>query len=488
MKPPALLRALVVDDNALDAQLVMREIQELGEGTPVGTLDELRNALREPPRWDVILTDHAMPHMDTFTVLREAAEANVDAPVIIVSGQIGEQTLARAMVEGAADYVSKSRLQMLKPAVIRNVRARENARERARLERDRELFFDLSLDLFAITDLSGRFRVMNRAWTETLGIPEAHLRQHGLRGHVHPDDRAKVKQGMQQLVDGRPLRDLEMRVVARSDAAVPLLLNATPRLSEGTLYVVARDMTAQRLAEQALRRQERLASMGILVAGVAHELNNPLMYIFGSLDLARVALASVADAPETSPALRDTLESVENALATADRGARRIQALASQLAIVLRPARAETAPFDVNEGVNRAVQATKADGARVALQTDLRATTRALGRGIEIEQAVAWILRNAYEAALRGPGPATTRVQTRDEPDSVGIAITDNGPGIAPADAAKVFTPFFTTKADGAGLALAASHSIVTSLGGKLEFASAPGGGTTFTITLPRAG
>lgn len=110
----------------------------------------------------------------------------------------------------------------------------------------------------------------------------------------------------------------------------------------------------------------------------------------------------------------------------------------------------------------------------------------ALAQADESERVLLWLLTSVHDAARKANAPAI-RVATQDDGTRASITVADNGPGIAPENAAKIFTPFFTTRSEGVGLALAVAHAIAHDHGGSLDFAPAPGGGTAFTLRLPGA-
>lgn len=279
----------------------------------------------------------------------------------------------------------------------------------------------------------------------------------------------------------------------------------------------------------ALRFSERMASVGTLAGGVAHEIHTPLQFVNDSVHFLRDAsndtlqtLADVREAaatvtPDATPeALRAAFARVAQAVEGADldylverlphaadrsvEGIERVEAIIRSLKACADASSGDLRADDVNRAVKNAVTVVEVDCLRVTLLGvefgDLPPVVCRVG---DIYEAVLQLLTNAVEAvALRhGTGPAGARpagriaVRTARDADHVVITIADNGAGIAPAIADRVFDPFFTTKevGRGAGQGLAIAWRTTTERhGGQLTFDSTPGAGTTFTMRLPIAG
>ncbi|HVP62898.1 MAG TPA: ATP-binding protein [Myxococcaceae bacterium] len=264
-----------------------------------------------------------------------------------------------------------------------------------------------------------------------------------------------------------------------------------------------RDVTAQRALEARLREQERLASLGQLAQGAAHEIQTPLGAVLGNLSTLRGAadeLESGADSIEraarlcgqgdaaaavralTEVQVRDLAVSLRELLQDMEDGARRIGAIVKGLRELARQDVARPAPVDPNDCVLRALRAELGDAASsVALRSE--STAKVLVTPGQLEQALVQLVRNARLAAPSG----TLGVRTRDEQGAVVIEVQDEGPGIPGAHLSRIFEPFFTTRGgtQGIGLGLTLVWSIVQRAGGTLEVSSEPGLGSTFRIRLP---
>jgi C4-dicarboxylate-specific signal transduction histidine kinase len=231
-------------------------------------------------------------------------------------------------------------------------------------------------------------------------------------------------------------------------------------------------------ARESLLRSEKLATVGRLAAGVAHEVGNPLGAISGYTEVARARLH-----PGTDPEVRDGLDRIAAA-------AERIDHIVRGLLDFARPVPSELRPVSVAAAFEAAVDLARVQpGLRgVELTVDFPADLpRALADERQLCQVFLNLLLNAGEA-MEGSGHV--RIGVRVGTESLVVTMVDSGPGIAPQDLPRVFDPFFTTKDPGAGsgLGLAISHSIVESFGGAVDVANVEGGGAVFTLRLCRAG
>jgi two-component system NtrC family sensor kinase len=242
------------------------------------------------------------------------------------------------------------------------------------------------------------------------------------------------------------------------------------------LVVVMLDVTTARRLRDQVTQSEKLSSLGRMIAGVAHELNNPLTSVIGYAQLLR--------SMPPGPKLLERLETIRK---EADRCRRIVQNL-------LRFARThvpEKRPFSLNEVVAGTAQllayATRSSGCRVALDLD-RDLPSVVGDVHDIEQALVNLVANALQA-MAGAGIAgvVTVTTRRDASGAVVVDVDDEGPGIPENARARVFDPFYTTKpaGQGTGLGLWLVYNAVASHGGSIAALPAPSGGARFRIALP---
>jgi signal transduction histidine kinase len=225
-------------------------------------------------------------------------------------------------------------------------------------------------------------------------------------------------------------------------------------------------------------RQERLAAVGQLVSGVAHEINNPLQAILGFAEL----LQMQGDLPE----------SVTGDLVLIQKESARACTIIRNLAMFARQQTGEAGPVrlgDVIQSVTELRQR-RLESENIELRIQDNATQPVLAVLAELQQVVLNFVVNAEQAiVLSGRQPGRITLRTRDHNDRVILEVEDTGPGVDPEHEAKLFQPFFTTKpvGQGTGLGLSVSYGIVDSIGGHIGYRSAPSGGAVFYFDLPGA-
>ncbi len=229
-----------------------------------------------------------------------------------------------------------------------------------------------------------------------------------------------------------------------------------------------------RKAQSQLLQSEKLATIGQMAAGIAHELNTPLTYIMGNLELIQ--------AQEFSDSSKEMLDSIA-------RGAERIKSLAQSLLAFSRPSQEELTPLVANDVIERSLELCHYQilkgGVRLEKNLDT-ALPKIMGVSNQLEMALINLVVNAIQA-MNGGG--TLRVASGTNGDDVEITVTDTGPGIPEEIRSSVFEPFVTTKPEGkgTGLGLSTVLMVVERHEGRVDFSTKVGDGTTFRILLPAA-
>ncbi len=347
--------------------------------------------------------------------------------------------------------------------------------------RERNRMFELSSDLFAVAGFDGYLKGTNPAWFDLLGHEETVLRARPFMELVHPDDRAAVEGSVAQLRAGQKLHSFECRLL-RSDGS-PLSIEWTA-VPEGDLfYAVGRDVTAERLHEDALRQAQKMEALGQLTGGIAHDFNNLLGAVIAGFDMIRRA-------PDDADRVRRIAES---GLSSAERGAR----LTAQLLAFARTHKIAPRPIVAAElaGAMRDLLArTLGPAIRLRFVFD-EAGAAVLTDPTQLEMAILNLAINARDAMPAGGAltiaTALRRIEADPElPDGdyVELAVRDTGEGMPPHVAARAFDPFFTTKpvGRGTGLGLSQVYGIARQAGGTARIDSEPGLGTTVRLLLPR--
>lgn len=249
---------------------------------------------------------------------------------------------------------------------------------------------------------------------------------------------------------------------------------------------IGQDVTDELETRTQLVHNDRLASLGALAAGVAHEINNPAAFIMlGIQQLSRLVEQLQGDEREGPSRAR-----MAEILADLHDGVQRIAQIVGELRLFARiPESAVSTPVDVNQLIRSAVTLTQSlVKARARVELDLGPLPALPGDHARLGQVFVNLLVNAAQAIPPGASEVhVVRVETREQSGSVIVRVSDSGVGIRDEDLPRVFDPFFTTKGpgDGTGLGLTISMDLVRRAGGTIEVQSRLGEGTTFTITLP---
>lgn len=251
-----------------------------------------------------------------------------------------------------------------------------------------------------------------------------------------------------------------------------------------------------------LQHAEKMRAIGLLSAGVAHEINTPIQFIADSLGFLEDAFAELAAALDAGSAAEiDAAEiaylrgEVPRALERCTTGATRVATIVGALQGFSRSTPDQHAPADLRAAIsNTLVVASNRLKHAAEIELSLEATRSPVCDIGEIQQVFLNLVLNGADAIVERTGPlgkrGTLRIATRDDGDDVVVTVADDGAGIPEAIRPRLFEPFFTTKpmGQGTGQGLALAFSIVERHGGRLSFESVLGRGTTFTVRLPALG
>jgi PAS domain S-box-containing protein len=300
---------------------------------------------------------------------------------------------------------------------------------------------------------------------------------------IHPEDAEPVRRLQQELVEQPLTRSAVTCRLRRKDGTYiwsesSLRIIRDPVTQEVVEAInICRDITERKRAEAAMGHATRLASIGTLAAGIAHEINNPIGAAWTS---AEAALA-VKDDPEAGELLEECLRNVIQSVKRCGDIVRNVLKFSKHEVL-------EKLPTDLNDTVRRAHDATRtyadALGARIEMQLAPQLPLAAMN-ALEMEQVVVNLLRNAIESGERVKVIAQTSQTDKD----VCLRIIDDGRGLSEIEQERIWEPFYTLRADrgGTGLGLSIVFGIVQDSGGYLQTESTPGNGTTMSVYLPIA-
>ncbi|TDJ14335.1 MAG: GAF domain-containing sensor histidine kinase, partial [Deltaproteobacteria bacterium] len=253
-----------------------------------------------------------------------------------------------------------------------------------------------------------------------------------------------------------------------------------------TLEARVDERTAELRATQAqLTQAEKMKSLGQLVAGVAHELNNPIGFVHANLQLLDEYIKKLIESQGNQGDTERAREAITKLLERSREGTTRVKKIVQDLRTFSRMDHADLQVADLHEEIERTLRLMEPRFKNnIVVETDFGKIPRVRCYPGQLNQVFLNLLMNACDAIERD---GTIRIRTRPTPDGVRLEFEDDGPGI-PADVQnQIFDPFFTTKPVGAGtgLGLSLSHGIIERHGGRISVSSDPEGGTTFVIDLP---
>ncbi len=326
---------------------------------------------------------------------------------------------------------------------------------------------------------SVRIREANDAAADLLGVEVVRLVGRRLGDLVADEDRDRLEQALADTFAGRPAR-LEItfrRAEEQPSRLVSFAASLLPEADPPTILVVARDVTAERDMRVRLMQSDRLAAVGELVAGVAHEVNNPLSSISAYAQL-------LLRDERIDGAQREQVEVIRSETTRASQVVKDLLAFA-------RRSEPRHEPLDLNMVVARTLRmrAYQLSSGRIVVQQSLESgLPPVMGDARQLQQVCLNLVTNATQAMASSVG-GTLTVTTRTEEGRVVLEVTDTGTGIPAELGSRIFEPFFTTKkeGEGTGLGLSVSYGIVTAHEGRIEVAQTSPRGTTFRVTLPAA-
>ncbi len=373
--------------------------------------------------------------------------------------------------------------------IVRDIAERKTAEEALRRSEERlALALEATADGVWDWDLERDAIYVSPRWERMLGYPPGEIATVArARRVVHPDDRPRLEASYGDHFAGRtPQVELEMRARTGSGGWRWVLnrAKAVRRDEAGRpLRVVGAytDVTDRRALQAQLLLADRMASLGTLAAGVAHEINNPLAFTVANLGF---AVEEVRRRGSGDPEL-------EQALLEAQEGAARVRDIVRDLKSFSRHDDDGRRSCDACQVLRAAVNLAHNEiRPRARVELDLRQTPPVAAGERRLGQVFLNLLINAAQAIPEGaPERHAIRARTRAEGDRVVVEIEDTGTGMAPEVLDRIFDPFFTTKpvGVGTGLGLSICHGIVTGLGGDIQVESAPGRGSLFRVRLPVA-
>jgi PAS domain S-box-containing protein len=473
---------LLVEDENIVALELADTLQNLGYSvSAIASSGEQAITSAEETHPDLVLMDIRLKgHIDGI----EAAEqirARLDIPVVYLTAYADDTTLGRAKLTEPFGYLLKPFEQRELHSTIEIALYRHRMQKELR-EKERWLSTTLTSigDAVVATDKRGLIvfanptaaRLMDQG-PETIMGSEADRILHFVDERTRSPVQSPIGRVLQEgVVIGQ---DNDTLLVSETSGETPVDYSAAPLQDdhgnvEGVVLVF-RDVTERRQMEQMLLRTERLAAMGHMAAALAHEINNPLQSISGSIDL---LLNYRVDKTKQ-----------EEYLQTAHRELQRLMTVTHSMLDFSRPPGIERRSICISDPIRHALALSQKElehrgiEVRISLPDDLPPV---LASHDQLVQVLLNLMINALEAMSQG---GRLSIEANCSEEHLEVSITDDGPGLSPEAVDRLYQPFYTTKPSGTGLGLSVSYNIMQQHGGTIVAGNAPGGGAVFTISLP---
>jgi PAS domain S-box-containing protein len=493
----AAIRILMVEDSPEDAELVGLHLRSHGLAFTSAQVDSkvgFLEALTSEP-WDLVLSDFSLPGTNGMELLRILRGVDPDLPFILLSGVLDECAAVEAMRGGANDFLIKSNLARLVPAIQREMKDAELRRNQRLFEEELRLLHTAigqTPDMVIITNPAGQILYANAAAEVITGFKrEELLGQNPRLFKSGRHDGGFYKTMWETLLRGETWKG---HIVNRRkdgacwDAESVIAPVYAPSGDIQNYLCTARDSTLERQLQGFLEQSQRLETIGTLTSGIAHDFNNILMPVIGHAEI------GLERAPG-DPKLKHDLDVI---LASAMRA----RDLVRQILTFSRKGDEQPVAIEIQGLLAESLKLLRASiPTSISLEVDLDARDLStLVDPTKLHQVILNLCTNAGHAMRGTAGHLTVRLRGGHLPatacamniqlpegEYLCLEIADTGRGIAPEHLDKIFLPFFTTKSpqEGTGLGLSVTHGIVSAAGGGIQVASQPGAGTTFKVFLP---
>jgi two-component system NtrC family sensor kinase len=433
----------------------------------------------------VVVTDIKMPGIDGIELLRKIKSKNPEAEVIMLTGHGDLELAIKSLKHEATDFITKpindDALEMALQRAFEKIQMRQKLKEYQRNRAMYDLFInELIQEDVMIIGSDYRILDINETLLKKLGLEREEAVGRYCYEVTHrlsvPCSGEHHKCPLEETLKTRkPTKETHIHK-DKDNKNVYYSISAYPFFENGDLIgaiELSRDITADINSRQAMMQKDKLASIGRLSAGVAHEINNPLTTILTT------AMLIQEDIDPTNP-MYEELQTITNETLRC----RKIVASLLDFARQTKPAKKH---HNINDIIKECIRLTRKQAEFKDVQIE-----KALSKEVpellldkeQIQQALINLILNATDATDPG-GKITISTNFLSDDHFVDIKVSDTGKGIAAEVVDKIFEPFFTTREIGTGLGLAITHGIIGRHGGEIRVQSQPCQGTTFTIRLP---
>jgi signal transduction histidine kinase/CheY-like chemotaxis protein len=501
MTPKSPLRILLLEDSTADAELVQDILEADGlsfDVVRVQTRAEFVSAL-EDRRFELILADYSLPAFDGLSALRLTIGSRPDLPFIFVSGTLGEEVAIEALKIGATDYVLKSKLSRLVPAVQRAMREAEDRAERRKAEqalRRSEAYLSEAQRLSRTGSFGWDVASGHIYWSdETFRIferdPATAPTIRTILERVHPEDRPHVQQIIDRAAAEKNDFTDEYRLLMPDGSVKHVGVVAHRSAAEDAQSVVfvgaVTDITERKRAEEEhaklrqleadLARINRVSMMGELAASLAHEIKQPIAA--AAINAATCLRWLQSEPPRIEDARRRVSAIVNDVTRASD--------IIDRNHSFYRRGNSHCELIDLNEVIRHMIvllrDAADRNSTSICAELDPRLAMTTADR-VQLQQVLMNLMLNGIEAMKGGDGVLVI-TSKQSEDSQLMVSISDSGIGLPAEGAERIFEAFFTTKPDGTGIGLPLSRRIVESHGGRLWACPNRPRGAVFHFTVP---
>lgn len=476
------MRLLVIEDNRELAENLSEIFAEAGH--EVRCVSSGAEALEAgADSFDIALVDVRLPDTTGTSLLPKLKEMSPEAEVIVTTGNADLASAIEAVRGGAFAYLTKP--VDLRELVLNVDRALERVQLRRLSEslrrelelserRHRDIVETVQAMIVAV-DRSWRIRFFNRAAEEMTGWSRDEILGRDYFETFAPPEQHDARRARVRPTFEGAHPEFEAEIICRDGSVRRVQMRWTRQASGGEdlIYGMGIDVTRQRELERKAVVSEKLAAVGTLAAGLAHEIRNPLNAAGLQLSLLSRRINKLP--PEERGSLEQPLELVRTELS-------RLNSLLGDFLAFARPREFTFYPVDLSALAHRVAELEQHSARELGkdLVLSIEPDVVVPGDSDALQQVVVNLLKNALEAAR---SRVELRVMRRD--GEAVVEFRDDGPGIPQEVREHLFEPFYTTKPQGTGLGLSIVHTLVLTHGGEVELGDNDGGGALATVTLP---
>jgi PAS domain S-box-containing protein len=492
-------KIFIVDDDPTQVRLLENILAKENYQT-IGYTDN-EKALEEISQFlpDLILLDLAMPKIDGFEVCSrlKADDMTRHIPVIFVTASTDKATESKGFELGAVDYITKPYDPIITKARVRNhIELKQHRDSLALLVRERTAERDKSLQQFqdlveksmvgiAIIQ-NGQAVYQNPEMKRTVGDLAATIRKKDV-GLIHPDHLAQVKLAYQSILNGTTANaEADVRILSNEPSSeqykwVNCRASTFHYQGRETILVNLVDITHTKALEKLLLNRNKMASLGRIAAGMAHEIRNPLTGITSYL----YSLEQICESKTVVPKDIELMKEIIGQLKLASH---KVEAVIKRVLDFSKPTTPQMTEVDINQCLTNVLQLTALTLRKAGIEVTTSLSEKlpcCYGDMALIEQVFLNLIQNAGRALKRAEGKKKIAVTSYPRDKHINITISDSGCGVSKDIRDKIFDPFFTTRSDGSGIGLSIAQRIVTDHNGLLAVTDGKLGGADFIVTLP---